>query len=74
MVGGLSEIPLCCFNPVQNEWFSTEKNLPFHPHSALVALNEELYLIGGDSDNKRQVRKYKCNLDQWEFLSPMAFS
>ena len=74
VVGGLSEIPLCCFNPVQNEWCSTEKNLPFHPHSALVALNEELYLIGGDSDNKRQVRKYKCNLDQWEFLSPMAFS
>ena len=74
VVGGFSEIPLCCFNPVQNEWFSTEKNLPFHPHSALVALNEELYLIGGDSDDKRQVRKYKCNLDQWEFLSPMAFS
>lgn len=74
VVGGFSELPLCCFNPVQNEWFSTEKNLPFHPHSALVALNEELYLIGGDSDDKRQVRKYKCNLDQWELLSPMAFS
>ena len=73
VVGGNSEAPLSYFNPVQNKWFATEKNLPSHQHSTLVTHNEELYIIGGDCDDWCQVKKYNSKVDEWKILSPMKF-
>ena len=74
VVGGNSEAPLSYFNPVQNKWFATEKNLPSHPHSTLVTHNEELYITGGECSDWHQVKKYNSKLDEWEMLSSMKFA
>ncbi|KAJ7372050.1 hypothetical protein OS493_021478 [Desmophyllum pertusum] len=71
VVGGTKKAPLCHFNPARNKWFADEENLPPHQHSSFIAHNEELYMIGGENNQWRQVKKYNCKSNKWKELSSM---
>ncbi|KAJ7372049.1 Kelch-like protein 6 [Desmophyllum pertusum] len=71
VVGGNKKAPLCYFNPARNKWFANEENLPPHQHSSFIAHNEELYMIGGEPNHQRKVKKYNCKSNKWKELSSM---
>ena len=73
VMGGNSDVPLCYFNPWQNKWFADKNVLPSNPHSSLVTHNEELYMIGGEEGDWRNVKKYNYKLNKWKKLSSMRF-
>jgi len=64
VVGGKSPFPMCSFNPKQNRWIAHEKELATRLHCSVTALNEELYVIGGE-DHLNRVDKYNPTLDEW---------
>lgn len=68
MVGGMVEEPACSYNPIQNKWTVIEANTSIRQHCSFVALNEELYITGGDQYWNR-VDKYSPILTEWKEVS-----
>ena len=48
VIGGMVKEPACSYNPIQNKWTVIEANTSIRQHCSVVALNEELYVTGGD--------------------------
>ena len=70
VVGGKPEPPACTFNPIKNKWTVMEGEAAIRQHCSVTALNEELYVIGGDKHLKR-VDKYNPSLDEWKTVASM---
>ena len=70
VVGGKPEPPACTFNPIKNKWTVMEGEAAIRQHCSVTALNEELYVIGGDNHLKR-VDKYNPSLDEWKAVASM---
>ena len=70
VVGGKPEPPACTFNPIKNRWTVMEGEAAIRQHCSVTALNEELYVIGGDKHLKR-VDKYNPSLDEWKAVASM---
>jgi len=70
VVGGKTSDPMCSFNPKQNKWISSIKEPSPRLHCSVSALNEELYVTGGE-DHWKKVHKYNPALDEWREVAPM---
>ena len=70
VVGGKVEEPACSYNPIQNKWTVIEANTSIRQHCSVVALNEELYVTGGDQ-YWNSVDKYSPILAEWREVSSM---
>ena len=70
VIGGMVEEPACSYNPIQNKWTVIEANTSIRQHCSVVALNEELYVTGGDQYWNR-VDKYSPILAEWKEVSSL---
>ena len=70
VVGGKVEEPACSYDPTQNKWTVIKANTFIRQHCSVVALNEELYVTGGDQYWNR-VDKYSPILAEWKEVSSM---
>ena len=70
VIGGMVKEPACSYNPIQNKWTVIEANTSIRQHCSVVALNEELYVTGGDQYWNR-VDKYSPILAEWKEVSSM---
>ena len=68
VVGGKSSDPMCSFNPKQNMWTAMKDRVPIRMHCSITALNEELYVVGGEQHWNR-VDKYDPNLNEWKVVA-----
>ena len=63
IMGGKQSVPVCCFNPKQNEWSTLD--ITVHQKGCTVtSFNKELYVIGGE-DSWQNVQIYNPVLNKW---------
>ena len=70
VLGGKSDAPVCTFNPIKNKWSAQKETASIRMHCSVTALNEELYVTGGEQQWNR-VEKYSPNLAEWKEVSSM---
>ena len=68
VVGGKSSHPMRYLNPKLMKWTVMKERVPIPMHCSITALNEELYVIGGDQ-HWNKVDKYDPNLDEWKVVA-----
>ena len=70
VLGGKSDAPVCTFNPIKNKWNAQKEKASIRMHCSVTALNEELYVTGGEQQWNR-VEKYSPILAEWKEVSSM---
>ena len=63
VMGREKSVPVCCFNPKQNEWSTLDITM-HRKDFTVTSFNKELYVIGGE-DSWQDVQIYNPVLNKW---------